>query len=360
MAELVGMKNALLLNLKEIAKENDPQTKLTPAGFLKLLLDNNATTEITNADELRAGNDQEVKVRYLQRGLESEVGTVDDCEANTVSWKTQTLGQFLYRKIGVAISDNEFHAWEKAATGETVDPGIFRGLYVALRSAAIALLGSIDSALVAEQATKWGGNAAYASTTGTNPTAAQSLSIGTELGLNDGVVKLQEDALVNEFSGDLLICGSGLVTRYDLYQQAKKANDQYGIGSLPLKSYYDPRTAKSWGANHFGAFAKGTIGLVELNRYVGAYAGQKGTSLFFTIPFPTEINGTPGTVVFDAQLKYNDCPVYDGEGHVVEPRGYRIILSKNFQLWNLPTDAYKTGDVLNGVNGSLHYVATAK
>jgi hypothetical protein len=35
-----------------VAKQNDPQLKLTPTSFLRLLLDNNATTEIKDIEDL--------------------------------------------------------------------------------------------------------------------------------------------------------------------------------------------------------------------------------------------------------------------------------------------------------------------
>ena len=52
---LTGFAQAVIKNLNLVAKQNDPQLKLTPTGFLKLLLENNATTEINNIEDLRKG-----------------------------------------------------------------------------------------------------------------------------------------------------------------------------------------------------------------------------------------------------------------------------------------------------------------
>ena len=74
---LKGFAQALIKNINLVAKQNDAQLKLTPTGFLKLLIENNAVTEINNIEELRKGQNIPVKLRYLQRGLESEVTTTE-------------------------------------------------------------------------------------------------------------------------------------------------------------------------------------------------------------------------------------------------------------------------------------------
>ena len=55
---LVGLIAALYVNIAMIAGINDPQMKVSPVGFLKMLLDNNATTEVVNLSELRKGQKQ--------------------------------------------------------------------------------------------------------------------------------------------------------------------------------------------------------------------------------------------------------------------------------------------------------------
>lgn len=359
---LTGFAQALITNINVIAAQNDPQLKLTPTGFLKLLLQNNATTQINNISEIRSGQEREIKLRYLQRGLESEVTDVDDCDAPLgATWKETNIGRPLFSKIGIFISDEEFRQYEEEAiaTLEIGTPSVplMRGFYEVLLTKLIGLIGKIDDNLVAAQATKWGGNAAYATTPGTNPTAAQNITLGASASLDGGIVKLEEDALLNEVSEKLLICGNGLINRYDIYNKDKNGVDASGFGSIGLNAYYDPRTISKWGKDYFGAFAKGTVGFVDINRYVGAYAGEKGKSIFFTLPVPVEIDGELTSLVFDCQLTYADCPVYDAEGGVVAPRGWKLIVSKSYGLYNQPNDAYANGDVLNGVNGSFLYKA---
>lgn len=355
---LKGFAQAFITNVSAIAKTNDPQLKLTPTGFLKLLLDNNATTEINNIEALRKGQDREIKLRYLQRGLESEVTDVDDCDAPLgVTWKESKITRTFFSKIGIFIPDDEFRQYEEEAIQTlaigTPSAPLMRGLYEVLLTKLIPLLGKIDTNLVSAMATKWGANAAYGLST-----SAQPIELHEKESFNDGYVKLNEDALVNEVNGGLVLCGNGLINRYDIYQRKKVGNDSQGFGSLPLNAYYDPRTIAAWGKDHFGAFAKDSVGFVDWNAYVGSFAGEKGNSVFFTIPVPAEIDGQLSTITFDCQLKYNDCPQYDNENQLVKGRGWDLIVSKHYGLFTAPTDAFKSGDVLEGVNGTFHYIAT--
>lgn len=229
-----------------------------------------------------------------------------------------------------------------------------RGFYEVLLTKLIGLIGKIDSNLIAAQATKWGANAAYRLST-----AAQTLQLGKTADFSSGYVKLQEDAILNEVNDNLLICGSGLITRYDIFHKLKTSPDSMGIGSLGLNAYYDPRTINAWGENHFGVFAKGTVGFVDWNAYVGAFAGEKNGSVFFTLPVPVELDGSLTSLVFDCQLKYIDCPIYGGDSgkELIQGRGWQLIVSKHYGLFNAPSDMFHNDDRLNGVNGSFHYIA---
>ncbi|MCM1034937.1 MAG: hypothetical protein NC229_08485 [Bacteroides sp.] len=357
---LTGFAQATIKNLNLVAKQNDPQLKLTPTGFLRLLLENNAVTEINNLEALRKGLKRDIKLRYLQRGLESDVTDIDDCETPLgADWKEHKITNPLFSKIGIFISDDEFRQYEDEAIqtlalGDSQQAPLMRGFYEVLLTKLIGLIGKIDSNLIAAQATKWGANAAYELST-----TAQMLKLGKSADFNTGYVKLMEDAIINEVNDSLLICGNGLVTRYDIFHKLKTNPDSQGISALPLNAYYDPRTITGWGKDHFGAFAKGTIGFVDWNRYVGAFAGEKAGSVFFTLPVPVELDGALTSLVFDCQLKYEDCPIYGSDGGIVQARGWKLIVSKNYGLFNAPTDSFQNNDVLRGVNGSFHYVATS-
>lgn len=356
---LTGVAAAIMMNISAIAGLNDPQLKITPVGFLKMLLENNAMTDVNNIDDIRSGDDRTISLKYLQRGIESEVSNVDDCETPiTPSWKTTNIGEPLFNKIGIFISDKDMRKYVTAASNPTAlgdsAQKVSRALYETVLTHINALLQKIDGNLVAAQALKFGVNAAYGSA------SAQPIALGTKAKMDDGVVKLVLDAEANEVYDELLVCGNGLVRAFDVYNKLKSGTDANGFGALDLKAYSDPKTVSGWGANHFGVFAKGTIGFVDCPQYVGDYAGDKGSSYFFQIPMPLPLSdGSILPLMFDCQLKYIDCPSTDGQGNE-QKRGWKLIISKTYGLFNLPSDCFKSGDPLQGVNGSFHYVATAQ
>ena len=105
---LTGVAAAIMMNISAIAGLNDPQLKITPVGFLKMLLENNAMTEVNNLPDIQSGQKRQIDIKYLQRGIESEVTNTDDCDTPiTPSWKTTTIGDALFNKVGIFISDED-------------------------------------------------------------------------------------------------------------------------------------------------------------------------------------------------------------------------------------------------------------
>ena len=353
---LIGFVNALLLNIGVIAGLNDPQYKVTPVGFLNMLLENPATTQISNLSQLQNGYDRTIKVRYLQRGLESSVTDKDDCDTPIGAvWKETEIGAPNYSKIGLFIPDSEFRKYQEEAS-KTLSVGtpaapMMLGLYNLLLTQIQAMLQKIDGNLVSAQATKFGKNIVSGNTTPVN------VNFSTTISQTDGITKILSDFAANEMVGTPILVGNGAVNNWQLAQSMKTGIDQGGFGASNLKYYNDFKTSTLWGANHFGVFSQGTIGLVDYNKNVGPFAGEKGGSIFFTLPIPVQLaNGTLTTFKFDAQLKYEDCPVYDDLGAKVADRGWKLIISKYYGLFNLPNDVFATGDPLEGVNGSFHYI----
>lgn len=362
--KLIGLITALYVNIAMIAGLNDPQMKVSPVGFLKMLLENNATAEVINMSELAKGQDQAIKVRYMNRGVETDAADRDDCETPiTAEWKTYEIGHGMYSKIGILITDDQMRTYEAEATKtaaaqingvNTLQAPLMVGLYQTLLTKVNGLVQKIDANLVSAMATQWGVNAAYGDAN------AHEITFGTTANMNDGVVKLLADAEANEVAGDLLVCGSGVVRNFDLYNRFKNGFDAAGIGSMGLNTYVDPKTATKWGANHFGVFSKGSIGFIPWNKNVGNYAGEKGDAVFFTLPMPVQLaNGELTKLLFDCQLWYEKCPVYDDSGNKIADRGWKLTIGLHYGLFVAPNDMYAVGDPLHGVNGAFHYIAKA-
>jgi len=154
-----------------------------------------------------------------------------------------------------------------------------------------------------------------------------------------------------------------------MLEQAAKSPNQAGLDSRiqsgQVDFYYSEEFANQLGANNIGVDEKDAVQIVEYLRYQGFKAGVKpGGSVFGTIPVPIVTpNGEVKAVMFDFQLRYNDCAqaftdAYTGASLGNLPKGYNFILSKQFGLYTLPTDAYKVGDTLRGNRGSLRYNVT--
>jgi hypothetical protein len=362
---LAGIANSLVFTISTLAGLNDPQYKVTPVGFLQMLLENSTTASVSNFDDLRKGLSRTLTVRYMQRGTDASVVDTDDCDTNvTAAWKQTDIGAPLHSKLGIKIEDDLVRQLQEAASG-TVTLGsqganIYLALYQTVLTQLNGLIQKIDKNLLAVQASHWGVNIA------TGSSSATAVNFTNTPNISDGIVRLISDYQFNEVSGTPQIVGNGIVTNYDILQRLKIGIDNGGFGSNPVNVYPDVNSVSAWGANHFGVFVPGLVAFVDYQKYAGAFGGYKGGSFFFTMPVPVQLaNGQLSSLTFDCQLKYNDCPTED------MGRGYIMLISKTYGLWNAPVDMFKEtipagesspaipGDRLEGFNGSLHYLATS-
>src|SRR5665647_3834336 len=207
---LIGLVQALLINIGLLSGLNDPQYMVTPVGFLQMLLENPVTAKIANVKEIREGQDRELKVRYMQRGLESEIEDEDNCETPiTPTWLESSIGRPLLSKAGIFISDEDMRKYqgEAAATiaaGTNIQTPMMVALYETIMVKANGLIQSINSKLLTAQAAKWGTNVAYGDAN------AKSLNFGEKLAMNDGLVKLLLDGQANEVNGELILVGNAV------------------------------------------------------------------------------------------------------------------------------------------------------
>ena len=350
---LTGVVNAILKNISAVAGLNDPQYKVTPVGALKAVLENNAVSAVTNEAGLQRGLDRTIKVRAVKRGLESDVSETNSCETTiTPVFAEHEIKATLYNQIGIFIDEATMRTFEEQAAagfqvGGVAVPSI---LYEMILTKVNGLIQKIDRAVLIAIETGKGVN----SVTGSD--AAQTINFSSTLTDNDGYVKLLTDAETNEVNGDLIIIGSGVIRNFDMLNKLKSSADQNGFGAVNYGVYNDPKAASVWGANEFFTIQKGSIGFADWQKNAGNYAGERGGSIFFTIPVPVQLaNGELSSLVFDAQLKYQDCPIYE-EGSLVADRGWILILSKSYGVYTAPKTMFAATDPLNGVNGIFHYI----
>lgn len=345
-----------------------------------MLLENRPRTEIINPESAlkrgdNAGHIRDVILKYRKRGVPDAVATTDNCDIDIApQYNEVTLPLTQFAKYGIYISDEDLARYCEEATRMSTPAGwnspFMNDFIDAIMEGANAVVGKMDQTLLTLMLTRFGTNVA----TGSN--AATTVNINpdaTQRDLEDGVTRILADAAINEMCGNLNIVGSGLFNNYELQNLASCCASN-GIDTSRFTGYnwyHDLYAADIWGTNQIAAFSSGSVGLIDLDRYRGWRAGRKGTSEFFNAPLPVDCpqcNGGFESLRFDMQLKYFDCPTLVNvgcEGETLIDRGYVLYISKAYDLFTLPTDAYQNtaygdcyDDRLSGSNGSLRYVIT--
>lgn len=359
----------LLEHLKQVSGGAYPGTKVTAPGYLKMLLaDKSPGVQLVNSGW--DGNDahfREMKVKYSNRGVEANTSDEDSCDIDVIPvYNEADVSLRFFRQIGIGIDDATIQRYMSEAS-KTVKVGTPATEMMNEHLGAIieqlqGLFQAIDGDLLGVQAVNFGKNVR------TGSAAASNINInkqGTINDLNDGFGRILADMVENEFSGTPKIVGSGLFNNFDVQKMMLSANQAgINIGQFPYNFLWDPKTATKWGTNQIGVFEPGAVKLLHRNRYLGAFAGEKGGSFFFTMspPIVDQFGDSLGAFKLDAQLKYYDCPteltVNSYGGTRSFGRGWVLIVSAFFDQFNLPTDAYDSGDRLTGNNGTLRYTIT--
>ena len=372
-----GFAPYLLQHLKVVAAENNPATKVTPTGFLKMLLENNPSLQLPEYEKLRLSNQQghikNVQLKYLRRINPSNIDTTDDCVNDHIPVYAETsLTAPKFAKYSFFISDDTIARYEDEASrtvalGQPATEFMNEQLEM-LMTVVQGMVGKIDTELL--KAVTFGKNVSSGNS-GNTATPLNILKDATQFDLTTGIGQLLSQCQENEFTGTPLIVGGGKFNAFANYLQqlgpALNGTNQ-AEAFRQIKYYYDQWSQASqtngWDVDNIGVFSKGSIGFVDLDKYIGFRSGTKGISTFFRIPLPVvpaQNDGTADLMTFDAQLRYLDCPtdISDGYGDTVTvSRGWQLIISKNYGLFQIPGDAYQSGDRLYGNNGAMLFNIT--
>jgi len=364
----LGFCPAILQHLKSLQGCNYSGTKITTGGFLKMLLEQRAKIpnhQLTINGE-SPGHFRPVDVKYMPRVTPTQVTDSLDCDIDIIPQYTESsITRTMDRKFSFMIPDEQIARYCVEASNSVMigrPPTMMMNEFLQYFMHMLnGFLGSIDTALLTNMASNFGVN----QVTGVNTT--QTVNIDTDGTINDlqtGLTKILADAAANEFCGTINLVGSGLMNNYFI-QQAFKSADSAGVDTSRISGvnfYNDYYAGTAWGANQVGAFENNSALFVDLNRFTGFRAGDKGNSTFFNLPVPVECacNGDYSLLGLDIQLRYQDCPelrsVAGYESTIEVDRGYQVIVSKSFGLFT--QENYAATDRLNGVNGTLRYTIT--
>lgn len=364
----LGLRLPILLAQREVFRTASPVNKLTPAGFLDYLLNNNKPKIISDTIDDRSGYIRDLKIRFKKRMGLGKTVTVDDCSIQgEPAYYEATIPSTLFRKYALFFEWKTIEKFTEDALAmanlpaSTPPTQVMQEVIDSFKMALNGILGDIDNDLLALQAASFGINAASGANT------ARSLNIPLTTTTNDlstGFTMLMADAMSNEVSptreGSAIV-GSGLINNFLL----KQSYDPKPAPNLP-KFYFDPYAQTAWGANQFGLFDRDAVQFVNVCRFrEAAKSGRFGTSNFGTMKWPvTDSFGGNGLsdLEFDFQAREIDCPTDDmvigGADPVARGRGLVFDLMCSYMTVNVPTESYETTDRLYGTNGTYRYVVT--
>ncbi len=365
----LGFVPNLLQHMKLVAGSAYPGAKITAPGHLKMLLaDKSPGVQIVNegwnGDD---GHFREMKVKYRPRGIEANTSEEDNCDVDVIPvYSEADVSLRFYRQVGIYLDDATIarymaEASKTVAVGKPATPMMNETLG-AIYEQLNGLFQGIDGDLVGVQALNFGKNARTGSAASTTINLNKDAST---FDISDGFGRILADLVENEISGTPVIVGSGLFNNFEV-QKAMVGLNSAGLdlSKAPYEFFYDKKTTTGWGANQIGVFERGAVKLLHRNKYKGAFAGAKGTSMFFTMsPEVTDQFGASlAPFTLDAQLKYYDCPtelqVNSYGGTRVIQRGWALVVSAYYDQFNIPSDAYDSADALTGNNGTLRYTIT--
>jgi hypothetical protein len=372
-----GYCEALLLHLESIAGQNYPGQKVTMPGFLNMLVTSPDRPSAIQ-EGYQGGHYRTVNVKYMPRTVSAQVSTSDSCAIDLQpAYKETTVSVNNVAQTGLWISDDTVRQYCEDSS-RTVAVGLpptqlmtehLRGILHAMNG----IYQKMENVLTTSMASTFGNHVA----TGTATAVAVNIEQdGTLNDLGTGLTKLLTDAASNEFCGTPMFVGAlgSLMHAYSIQKNraalgAASAGVDFGAMTNDFQFFASGQTGSTWGAQHVGMFAPGSVHLVERQDNVGSFAGQRGTSFFTTIVDPRTQCWTPnglGNIAFDLQVKYIDCPEdlanlaagYVNPDTFTANRGYALYIKKRYGLFTTPKDAFDGGDRLAGSNGSLRYVVS--
>lgn len=350
--------------------QNYAGVKITPAGFTKLLIENNPNLRVSsvNGESINGmklstggGHIREVRVKTLPRITPKQVKSEDNCDNDVgFQYSESNINAPLFSKLGFQLEWGFVERYQKEAsairsTGNPNTP-VLNELLEQLMHCVNGIIGDMDSKLLA--------SIAFGTNVVTGDALPKTINInkqGNVLDLSDGLVEMLSDAQENEFVGDMLLTGSGLFNKFTIAKPHVSSN-QAGVdisGYAGYKWYNDLYAGSELGPNAVAAFAKGTVGLVDIDRYIAWKAGKFGNSHFAQIMLPVESGeGVKVMMPFNLQIIEKDCPAEAFDGYETRNmgRGWTVLISKAYGLWQSPTHQYQVTDRMAGSNGALNYV----
>jgi len=366
-----GICEAILLGIESFVGANDPKTLTTPIGLVQALLDPRNTSQVTQTiqdNDSGRGHKKSVRIMYKQRTVETEAEDAKTCDDGPELPRLEVTTDITdYKQIKYQVKEatvkqlcdaysviqsiplrgqTTTHAQRNAlgVMREVAEDLLYSldGLRMAINSAlhtkAVAALGAfaplapilLPGALTTEKTYNLlensNHNPVLKGFSEFNQDMARSTLRGTPFVVGEGLL---DNALAALSVG---CCNAG-GTDFGQMDREKGMNyyKDFGIGA----ALGDP--------NAFLSFLPGMLVMSKWNEYVASFSSKIGTMDRGVIPDPF----VPG-LMYDMRVRPDEC----GEH-------YNVYVGLNFDLVAAPTDMFKDGDRLRGVNGAFHCIAAA-
>lgn len=375
MSASVGFAENLLGELSAINPDNYPGKKVTQPGFLLGLAQNSVKPMTTQFMGLSNDGHRvpQVNVKYMERSTPEEWQTgAPDCgidvspaykETAVMISQSVNLGLF-FPEDTIRQYEREASRYQNALGGTPMMSAIVDGILTKLQGG----YQKINQTLLTTMSTKFGYNH-RPNPSSTNVTVNFN-DDGTTNSFSENWGRIAADMEINEICGGFFatVTGNPHVWAKQYAAKALSAN-QSGLNNAAIadmlggKFYYDANQQAILGANTLAIFATNSVHFLEYDKHVGDFSGNKGAIIDFQIADPFMQcwnNGQLEPFKWDVTLRYNDCPTtYSGyAGSASYGKGWHVIISKSFDLFTTPTNAYNGGDRISGQNSTLLYTIT--
>jgi len=364
-----GIAKPILQGLDAVAGAAYPGTKLRAHGLAGMVITNTQPGDIQYNSA--PGHKQQVDIKYKQPFTSAQTETSLACDDVLIpAYNEATVAVNNVRRLSFHIEDEVIAAYTADTSAAAQFPGS-----VPSSSATAEVIGTIyhaaEGLLRAINLDLWslvtfGTNVVTASNSATTINFSSDTSVQK---FDQGFPRLLSDYQKNGLTDRAQVVGEGNFLNVAMAQAMRGGVDQFGydyrmaLGMVDFWRDQDVLTGLG-NANHIAVFEPGSIKFVEYNRYTGSKAGTFGADQFFQISLPMvdPMTNVATMVKFDVQTRYNPCTTtmtnsYTN-GSITVEKGWQVILSKTFGLFQIPSDAFRHEDPRRSVNGALRYNVT--